>query len=64
MAAKTSTVTDKNDGEDCKEAGEEHAHRPGSSVEEDDNKQTCHRKKRVKSIYDFTYDFTRDSWNQ
>ena len=45
MAAKTSMVTDKNDGEDCKEAGVEHAHRPGSSGEDDDNKQTCHRKK-------------------
>ena len=37
MAAKNGT---KNDGEDCKEAREEH-HRPGRSGEDDDNKQTC-----------------------
>ena len=37
MAAKNGT---ENDGEDCKEAREEH-HRPGRSGEDDDNKQTC-----------------------
>ena len=38
-AAKNSTITDKNNGEDCNEAREEQ-HRPGRSGEDEDVKQT------------------------